>query len=115
MESKRAMKKTIFKVTFYYFTITNISEKSITISAADSPIKSIMILQKVLVKSFNATIKTVKIIEVISRESIIEILKLHPKRDISNAKFQIFDRYNFNINKIKEKVLMVNKPLITQI
>jgi copper(I)-binding protein len=57
MEPKKAMKKTIFKVAFYYFTITNISEKSITISAVDSPIKSIMILQKVLVKSFNATIK----------------------------------------------------------
>jgi hypothetical protein len=82
IESKHTMKKTKYNVTPFFFIISDINGKSITIAATDGPVKTVTRSRVIQVKSNEInTLKQAKTIPGTSRGSIVEILKFNPKKD----------------------------------
>jgi hypothetical protein len=76
------MKKTIYNVTPYYFIISDIQGKSITISATDGSVKTVTRSRIIPVKSNEiTTIKQAKTITDTSRGSIVEIISYNANKD----------------------------------
>jgi hypothetical protein len=105
------MKKTRYNNTLFYFVITDINGKFITISAADGTIKTIISTRIIPLKSNEISVKQAKTIPGISRGSIVEIISYNAKKDTNKVKFEV-DGDDDYIDIISDKQLHVNKPLM---
>jgi hypothetical protein len=104
------MKKTRYHVTPFYFIISDINRKSITISAADASVKTVIRSRIIPLKSNEMSLKRAKTIPGTSRGSIVEILSYNPKKDRYKVKFEV-DGGDDYIDNISAKELEANKPL----
>jgi hypothetical protein len=112
IESTHTMKKTRYNVTPYYFIISDIQGKSITISAADGSVKTVTRSRIISVKSNEInTIKQAKTTTGTSRGSIVEILSYNSKKDTYKVRFEVENAPNY-IDIISAKELRANKPLV---
>jgi hypothetical protein len=113
IESKHTMKKTRYNVTSFFFIISGINSKSITISATDESLKTVTRSRVIPVKSNEINIlKQAKTISGTSRGSIVEILNYNPKKNTYKVKFEV-EGSNDYIDVISVKELPANKPLET--
>jgi hypothetical protein len=112
IESKHTMKKTRYNVTPYYFIISDIQGKSITISAADESVKTVTRSRIIRLKSNEInTLKQAKTIPGTSLGSVVEILSYNAKKDTYKVKCEIENGPDY-IDIISAKELRANKPLI---
>jgi hypothetical protein len=106
------MKKTRYNVTPFYFIISDINGKSITISAADGSIKTVTRSRIIPLKSKEInTLKQVKTITGTSRGSIVEIINYNAKKDTYKVGFEVDNGPDY-IDIISAKELRANKPLV---
>jgi hypothetical protein len=96
IKSIKPLKKTRCNVTPYYYTITDISGKSIAISVGDRSVK----IKEAKTKGGN-----------VSQGLVIEILKYSHQKDFYKVKFDISDENKSNIDSIEVKELSDNKLL----
>jgi hypothetical protein len=89
VETKKALKKTRYNVSSCYYTIIDISGKSISISAGDGSIKTVTISQIIPI-DMSIKIKEAKSIGG-NCSSVTEILKYYPKTDSYQVKFDLPD------------------------
>jgi hypothetical protein len=113
-KNKTLLKKTRYNVTPFYFNITDINGKQITISAADGSVKNVTRSRIIPVDLNNNVIKQSKTITSgnVSRGIISEILNYNPKNDTYNVKYEMPNDNEPYIDHIKSKELRANKPLI---
>jgi hypothetical protein len=116
-KNKTLLKKTRYNVTPFYFTISDITGKEITISAADGSVKTVTRSRIIPLSSQESLIKEDKKIGTSSnnvvRGTISEILKYNPKNDTYKVKYDMpNDNDSEYIEPIKSKVLRGNKPLL---
>jgi hypothetical protein len=95
------LKKTRYNVSPYSYTITDISGKSITTSAADGSVKILTRLQNIPIDT-STKIKEAKPIGC-NQGSVIEILKFYLKTDSYKVKFDLPDDNDSYIDLIKAK------------
>jgi hypothetical protein len=108
------MKKIRYNVTPYYFIISDIQGKSITISATDGSEKTVTRSRIIPLKSNEVnTFKQAKIISETgaSRGSIVEIISYNSKKDTYKVRFEVENAPDY-IDIISAKELRANKPLI---
>jgi hypothetical protein len=110
IETKHTMKKTRDNVTLFYFIISDISGKSITISAADGSIKTVTRSRIIPIKSNEMSLKQAKTIPGTSRGSVTKILSYNTKKDTYKVIFKV-DGDDDYIDTISAKELRANKPL----
>jgi hypothetical protein len=113
IESKHTMKKTRYNVTPFYFIISDINDKSITISATDGSVKTVTRSRIIPVKSNEInTIKQAKTISGTSRGSIVEIISYNPKKNTYKVRFEVEGSGSDYIDIISAKEFRANKPLV---
>jgi hypothetical protein len=83
IQKKQNLKKTRYKVSPFYFIITDISDKSITISAEDGTVITVTISQIIPLKSNKINLKWAKTIPDSIRGSVVDILKYYPKKTLT--------------------------------
>jgi hypothetical protein len=106
------MKKTRYDVTPFYFIISDINGKSITISTADEWVKTVTRSRIIPLKSNEInSIKQAKTIRGTSRGSIVEILSYNVKKDTYKVRFEVEGGDHY-IDIISAKELRSNKPLV---
>jgi hypothetical protein len=101
--------KTRYNVSPYYYTITDISEKWITITAIDGSFKTVSRSQLIPIDMSTSKIKEAKSRGDTSSVLIIVILKYYPKMDSYKVKFDLLDDNYSYIDVIKSKELRTNK------
>jgi hypothetical protein len=118
IENKHTMKKTRYNVTPFYFIISDINSKSITISAADGSVKTVTRSRIIPLKSNERnSLKQAKTIQGTSRESVTEILSYNPKKDTYKVRFEGkrtesgMDGADDYIDTLSAKEFSSNKPL----
>jgi hypothetical protein len=112
IESKHTMKKTRYNVTPFYFLISDINGKYITISATDGSVKTVTRSRIIPVKLNEInTLKQAKTIPGTSRGSIVEILSYNPKKDTYKVRFKVEGSDDY-IDVISAKELRAKKPLV---
>jgi hypothetical protein len=102
------MTKTRYNVTPFYFIISDITGKSITIFAADGSDKTVTRSRIISLRSNELSLKQAKIIPGTSRGSVTEILNYHPKKDTYKVRFEVKDDKDY-IDTISAKELRENK------
>ena len=110
IENKHTMRKTRYNVTPFSFIISDITGKSITISAADGSIKTVTRSRIIPVKANEMSLKQAKTIPGTSRGSVVEIISYNPKRDTYKVRFEVEGGSDY-IDIISAKELRANKPL----
>jgi hypothetical protein len=105
------MKKTRYNGTPFYFFISDINGKSITISAADGSVKTVTRSRIIpLRSSVINSLKQAKTIPGTSRGSIVEILSYNLKKYTYKVRFEGEDGDDY-IDNISAKELKSNKSL----
>jgi hypothetical protein len=91
--------------------ISDITGKSITISAADGSVKAVTRSRIIPVKANEMSLKQAKTIPGTSRGSVVEIISYNPKRDTYKVRFEVKGGESDYIVIISAKELRANKTL----
>jgi hypothetical protein len=110
IESKHTMTKTRYNATPFYFVISNITGKLISISAADISAKTVTRSRTIPIKSNEMSLPQAKTILGTSGGSLTEILNYNPKKDTYKVRFEVEDDKDY-IHTISAKKLRANKLL----
>jgi hypothetical protein len=105
------MKKTRYNVTPFYFIISDINGKSITISAVDRSVKTVTRSRFIPLKSNEISLKQAKTKPGTSRGSIVEILSYNANNNTYKVKFEVEGGDDY-IDIISAKELRTNKILM---
>jgi hypothetical protein len=104
------MKKTSYNASPFYFAISEITGKSITISAADGSVKTVTRSRIIPLRSNEMSLKQAKTISRTSRGSVTEILSSNQNKDTYKVRFEVDNDEDY-IDIISTKKLRANKPL----
>jgi hypothetical protein len=108
IKSKHIMKKTRYNVTPFYFIISDISGKSITIAATDGSVKTVTRSRIIPLKSNEInSLKQATTISGTSDGSVVEILSDNPKKDTYKVRFELEGGDDY-IDAIYSKELRTN-------
>jgi hypothetical protein len=109
IEPRKALRKTRYKVTPFYYVITDIEGSKYTLEAQDGSVRTATRFQLIPVKADELNIKQAKTIGGTSRGSVVEIIKFYPKQERYKVKFEGGDGVVYD--KIPARELRAEHPL----